>query len=263
MTKQNLSAQELKEKGNEEFLKGNFDTALAYYTDALKLSTEENAEKAIYYKNRAAVYLKQKEYNKVVADCDQALKICPNDPKALFRRCQALEALERFEESYRDARYIMNLDPSNKAIQPILGRLHEVVQERHKQNSMVSAKVSQMMELAFDIKIDKERRETAMNNLLVLSREQAGAKVMYQEGIVQKLMPLFKLEKKFDAIIIPAIRIIAELCKNEAERTKKIMIDIGIPWLLEMLNSNNEERVTSAQHCMQVRIRVCFLNRVA
>lgn len=137
-----MTAQEWKEKGNEEFNKGNWSEALNYYTNALKLVKEENAEKAVYYKNRAAAYLKLHDYEKAIADCDSALKICCNDPKALFRRCQALEALKRFEEAYRDARNIILSDPNNKVIQPIAARLHEIVQERHKENSRIGAKVN-------------------------------------------------------------------------------------------------------------------------
>lgn len=141
MTKSDLSAQEWKEKGNEEFNKNNWSEALNCYTNALKLVKEDNAEKAIYYKNRAAAYLKLQDYEKVIKDCDDSLQICPNDPKALFRRCQALEALERFEEAYRDAKNIILFDPNNKSVQPIAARLHEIVQERYKENSRVSAKV--------------------------------------------------------------------------------------------------------------------------
>lgn len=142
MAKSDMTAQEWKEKGNEEFNKGNWSEALDCYTNALKLVKEDNAEKAIYYKNRAAAYLKLLDYEKVIKDCDNALKICSNDPKALFRRCQALEALERFEEAYRDAKNIILSDPNNKSIQPIAARLHEIVQERHKEMSRISTKVS-------------------------------------------------------------------------------------------------------------------------
>lgn len=137
----NTNANEWKDKGNAEFNKGNWSEALSCYTNALKLTNEDNSEKAIYYKNRAATYLKQKEYDRAIKDCDEALKICPNDPKALFRRCQALEALERFEEAYRDARYIISTDPNNKAIKSTTARLHEIVQEKYRQNSCVSSKV--------------------------------------------------------------------------------------------------------------------------
>ncbi|KAK0176381.1 hypothetical protein PV328_000524 [Microctonus aethiopoides] len=252
MTKSNLSPLELKEKGNEEFQKGNWDEALRYYTSAIKSSNENNIEKAVFYKNRAAVYLKQKDYDNVIKDCNEALKTCPNDPKALFRRCQAFEALEKYEEAYRDARFVINADPTNKAVKPILSRLFEIVQERHKQNSRVTAKVSQMLEMAFNMNTNEEKREMAMNNLLVLSRENSGAEIMFKEGIILNILKLLKVEKNNDEIIIAAIRIIAELCKNNAERTSTIIREIGLPWFLEILNSNNKQRVTAAQHCMQV-----------
>lgn len=144
MTKEEFTSQEWKEKGNLEFNRGNWQEALCYYTNAIKLSVDDNFDKAVYLKNRAAVHLKQLNYEKAIKDCDDALKISPNDPKALFRRCQALDALERYEEAYRDARYIINVDPGNKAIQPIIARLHEIVQERSKQNSRVSNKVKEI-----------------------------------------------------------------------------------------------------------------------
>lgn len=65
-------------------------------------------------------------------------------------------------------------EPSNKAIQPILARLHDIVQKRHHENTLTTNKVKQMFEIAFDMEADKEKRETALNNLLVLARERAG-----------------------------------------------------------------------------------------
>ncbi|CAG5103867.1 Similar to unc45b: Protein unc-45 homolog B (Danio rerio) [Cotesia congregata] len=194
--------------------------ALSHYTDGLKITPDETAEKAVFYKNRAAVYLKQKDYEKVIKDCDEALKITPSDPKALFRRCQAYEALGKYEEAYRDARFVVNSDPSNKAIQPILARLFEIVEERLRQNSRTSAKVSQMFDVAFSLETDKEKRAAALNNLLVLSRERAGAEVMFKDGIITKILKLLKIDKNNDEIITSCIRIIAELCKNNVERTE-------------------------------------------
>ncbi|EZA60054.1 hypothetical protein DMN91_008092 [Ooceraea biroi] len=255
MTKSDITAQEWKEKGNEEFNKSSWSEAVNCYTNALKLVKEDNAEKAIYYKNRAAAYLKLCDYEKVIKDCDNALKICPNDPKALFRRCQALEALERFEEAYRDARNIILSDPNNKAIQPMAARLHEVVQERHKENSLVSAKVSQMLDLVCNVSTDKEKRETAMSNLLVLARERAGAEEIFKEGGIAKIVKLVKIERN-DEVICSAIRIIDELCKKNVSRTESIIKDIGLPWYLEMINSKLPERVNAAQHCLQTILNI-------
>lgn len=245
-----MTAQEWKEKGNEEFNKGNWSEALDCYTNALNLVKEDNAEKAIYYKNRAAAYLKLLDYEKVIKDCDNALKICSNDPKALFRRCQALEALERFEEAYRDARNIILSDPNNKSIQPIAARLHEIVQERHKEMSRISAKVSQMLDLAFNMSMDKEKRETAMNNLLVLARERAGAEEIFKQKGVSKITKFVKVGEDGE-IICSAIRIIGELCKNNINQTESIIRDIGLPWFLEMINSKLAERVNASQYCLQ------------
>lgn len=109
-----------------------------------------------------------------------------------------------------------------------------------------------MFELAFDIKLDKDKRETAMNNLLVLAKERAGAELMYNQGISLKIHNLLKSEKN-EVIVVAGIRILAELCKDNIERTEKILKDIGIPWFLDILNSKNEERVNAGQYCVQVR----------
>ncbi|CAB0034017.1 unnamed protein product [Trichogramma brassicae] len=120
-----------------------------------------------------------------------------------------------------------------------------------RENSKTSAKVAQMFELAFDFKVDKEKREAAMNNLLVLAKEKAGADLMYKAGMAMKIHTLLKTEKN-ENIIIATIRILAELCKDNIERTEKILQDIGIPWFLDIINSKSEDRVNAAQYCIQV-----------
>jgi len=62
--------------------------------------------------------------------CDVALDICPVDTKALYRRCLALEQTDRHEDAYRDARKLIQLDPKNTAIQPVLRRLHAIIQDK-------------------------------------------------------------------------------------------------------------------------------------
>ncbi len=59
-----------------------------------------------------------------------ALDLKPQDPKALFRRCQANEALEKYEEAYKDIAMVFKLDPKNAAIQPVLRRLGPIIQKR-------------------------------------------------------------------------------------------------------------------------------------
>lgn len=110
-----------------------------------------------------------------------------------------------------------------------------------------------MLDLAFNISIDKEKRETAMNNLLVLVRERAGAEEIFKEGGVSKITKLLKVENS-EEVICSAIRIIAELCANNVTRTESIIRDIGVPWCLQMINSKFKERVNASQYCLQVSI---------
>ncbi|ENN77600.1 hypothetical protein HUJ04_000770 [Dendroctonus ponderosae] len=247
-----------KEQGNEAFKNNQWDEAVKHYTKAINSVKGEPKELAIYYKNRSAAYLKQENFENAVKDCDRSLEICPNDPKALFRRCQALESLERFEEAYRDATQIFKDDPTNKAVQPYLQRLHRIVEERARINSQTNNKLESMLKIVFDPSNDKEKRETAMTNLLVLAKENAGSDLMVNKSpIVQKIKNLLKMEKN-QVLYLTGIRIIGELCKHSEEKTKTILKDVGIPWFLEIIDSENKEVVNAAQYCLQ-----CILNTLS
>ena len=66
-------AEQLKEQGNKCFAAGNYQQAISYFTQAIKLS-----ENAIYYSNRAACYLKLSNYSQALADATRATKLDPN-----------------------------------------------------------------------------------------------------------------------------------------------------------------------------------------
>jgi len=102
--------------------------------------------------------------------------------------------------------------------------------------------------------VDKEKRETAMNNLLVLARERAGTEEIFKQKGVFKIAELVKIEKS-EEVICSAIRIVGELCKNNISRTESIIKDLGVPWYLKMMNSTSTERVNASQYCLQVNIR--------
>ena len=82
------AALEEKEAGNKAYKAGDVEEALAHYTRAIDLSSDAKDEKtmAVCLKNRAAVLLKEEDYEAVVTDCSRSLELVPNDPKALFRR---------------------------------------------------------------------------------------------------------------------------------------------------------------------------------
>nr|CAI5825732.1 unnamed protein product [Callosobruchus analis] len=243
-------AEQYKEQGNAAFKNSDYDQAVRLYTKAINVTKGENRNLAVYYKNRAAAHLKQQKYQEALEDCDKCLEIVPSDPKALFRRCQALEALGRLEEAYRDATQIFKDDPTNKEIQPVLSRLLPIVQERARQNAQTSNRLESMTKIVFDVSQPTDKRETAMNNLLVLARQHAGAEIMVKMPIVQQIKKLLKVEKNKE-IFVTGIRVIGELCKHNENRTKLILKDAGIPWFLEIIDSDDEKQVNAAEHCMQ------------
>ncbi|XP_077266274.1 protein unc-45 homolog B-like isoform X2 [Temnothorax americanus] len=114
----------------------------------------------------------------------------------------------------------------------------------------ISAKVSQMLDVAFNVSTDNEKREAAMNNLLVLARERVGADEICKKGGVSKIVRFVKVEKN-EEVIGNAIRIVGELCQNDIDRTESIVEHVGLLWCLEVMNSTSAERVNASQYCLQ------------
>lgn len=74
---------------------------------------------------------------------------------------------------------------------------------------------------------------------------------MWNGQVVSKISKLIKVEKN-ESIYLAAVRIISELCKSSLTRTRHILQELGVPWFLEVLNSQKEDRVNAAQYCLQV-----------
>lgn len=242
-------AVEYKEQGNAAFKNGEWLAAKDAYTKAIKCG-DQHKQLATFYKNRAAAYLKLEKYEQALKDCDKSLELEPNEPKALYRRAQAKENLGRYEEAYRDAIMVWNADQSDKSLKQYLERLHTTVSARAEENAQTSNKVKRMMEIAFDIGKPTDQRASAMNNVLVLAREQIGAELLYKEGVVQKIISLLKVEQNKD-IYLNAVRTIDDICNKSLERTKGVLQVIGIPWFLQTINCKDKDRVNVVEHCIQ------------
>jgi len=250
------TAASFKEAGNACYKDDDNEGALVNYTKAVEACEEINDEKllATCLKNRAAVYLKYEDYENVITDCTRALELVPNDPKTLFRRCQAHEALNQVDSAYKDAREVHRVDPKNAAIEPVLVRLHKAVSEKLADLSQTSTKVKNMFEIVFDIEKDKEKREKAADNLVVLGREKNGAEMLFKEGAIPQIARLMKIEKNI-TIRLSLIRTIGELAKKNIDIARSILQECGIPFFLDIVNSNNEEVVNASSYILQ-----CVLN---
>ena len=61
--------------------------------------------------------------------------------------------------------------------------------------SKTSTKVKNMFEIVFDPTKEKDKREKAADNLVVLARDRAGAEALTKEGVIDQIARLMKVEK--------------------------------------------------------------------
>lgn len=97
-----------KQRGNAEFAGGNFARALQLYTRAIKLNPEE----ALFYSNRALVYIRMQRFEEAVSDCSASIARQPTI-KAYARRALAYDSLGMHAEAAHDHRAALQFEPRN------------------------------------------------------------------------------------------------------------------------------------------------------
>ena len=160
-------------------------------------------------------------------------------------------ALNQVDSAYTDAREVHRIDPKNKSIEPVLVRLHKAVSLKINEMGQTSNKVKNMFEIVFDITKDTEKREKAADNLIVLGRERDGADMLFKDGVLPQIARLMKVEKNIK-IRLAMIRTIGELAKKSEEIARAILKECGVPFFLDVVNSDNEEVVNASSYILQV-----------
>ncbi|CAH1796260.1 unnamed protein product, partial [Owenia fusiformis] len=87
--------EELKKKGNDEFLNGNYKRAITQYTKAINQSHFNH----VLYSNRAQAYLKSNEHRKALSDSKRSIVLEPTWTKGHHRYAQALFELGKKSEA--------------------------------------------------------------------------------------------------------------------------------------------------------------------
>ena len=72
------------------------------------------------------------------------------------------------------------------------------------------------------VKEKGEKNVTALNNLIVLAREDAGAWEILSSGGIKQLLEIMKADKENDEIKLGASRIFASLCKGSFKRVRPL-----------------------------------------
>ncbi|KAH6773255.1 translocon at the outer membrane of chloroplasts 64-V [Perilla frutescens var. hirtella] len=117
------TAELLKEKGNTAYKGKQWNKAVSYYTEAIKL----NDANATYYSNRAAAYLELGCYQQAEEDCSKAISLDKKYVKAYLRRGTAKESLIFYKEALEDFKHALVLEPQNKVAGLAEKRLKKLV----------------------------------------------------------------------------------------------------------------------------------------
>lgn len=107
-----------KTKGNEAMAAGDAAEAIGHYTSAIKLS-----EKAAYLGNRAAAYMKLKDFRSALKDAQRAKELDSGYLKAYYRVAKAQEALGNLLAACCELTILARKAPDNA---DALGELHKM-----------------------------------------------------------------------------------------------------------------------------------------
>jgi stress-induced-phosphoprotein 1 len=112
--KAKLSGPELyKEKGDQAYKNAQFEAAITDYSkclDNLEKQGKASSQLALKaYSNRAACYKQISNFDGTISDCTAVLEVEPENVKALIRRAQAFEGVERYRFALQDVKAVLQM----------------------------------------------------------------------------------------------------------------------------------------------------------
>lgn len=103
-------ANELKEKGNEEFRQGNYEKALELYSEGLTHLKDHLA----LWTNKAQTNIKLGRFEEALVDCDWALRVFSNSMKAYVLMGKAYLGLRNYEKAREAYKKALECDPTKQ-----------------------------------------------------------------------------------------------------------------------------------------------------
>jgi len=96
-------------RGNAYATIGDYDRAIADYDQAIRL----NPTMAAAFDNRGRLYSEKNQFERAIADYDEAIRLNPNAANALHNRCWARIALGNARAALADCNESLRLEPQN------------------------------------------------------------------------------------------------------------------------------------------------------
>jgi len=96
------------QNGNDAYNRGDYDKAIAEYTQAIKLVPNY----VIVYNERALAYGNKGDYDKAIADLNEAIRLDPNYAVAYNNRAYAYNGKGDYDKAIADANQAIKLEPN-------------------------------------------------------------------------------------------------------------------------------------------------------
>ncbi|KAM0684407.1 Hsp90 cochaperone [Mitosporidium daphniae] len=106
-------ADAFKQQGNTAFAQGQYEQAIASFSEAIKLDSSNH----VLYSNRSAANAALKKFDLALEDAEETIKLQPTWSKGYGRKGAALHGLNRFTEAEEAYNKGLELEPSSTALQ--------------------------------------------------------------------------------------------------------------------------------------------------
>ncbi|CAF1354600.1 unnamed protein product [Rotaria sordida] len=252
MTTTSNNAGELREQGNQAFKQEHFQEAIDRYTDAINILNDQQLNETIKndftkcYSNRAQCYINLGQYEDAIEDATKALEYTPADQKSLFRRANAFERSGKLNEAISDAQRLISISSkggsTDEQTYNLLRKLRESAQSKISQQTQLNSQIQQMFETIIS---KSNQQETALNNLLVISRDTPGAEAILNYDADLKHLKEF-IQRDDRICVLGTLRILAAIVKNSYKRAETIYNKLGLKPIARCFAMNDAEIPTSA-----------------
>ncbi|GFR00300.1 RNA polymerase II-associated protein 3 [Trichonephila clavata] len=189
-----------KDKGNEFFKNGDYDSAINSYTVGMELDPEN----ALLPANRAMAFLKKEQFQTAENDCNLCLSLDPTYVKAYLRRGTARKALDKTDLARSDFIKVLELEPENKQARLELEKLNKKMdtEEGNKKPLRVGKSDALSQEcssnfLEFEDNSDNnfELAEKEYSSLFLKTESEPFTDEFHEELLTEVKIPSYKPEK--------------------------------------------------------------------
>lgn len=267
-----LDANQLRENGNEAFKRGEFKKASKFYSEVIELTCETHLQTKVpsaespefvklmkanecllkSYNNRTQCYLNLEKWQLAIDDATKVLHAHPTEIKALYRRSQAYQGVKKYAEAQADAKFIISLEPTNKMFIEYIQKLNRSIENVGEEQRSTKTQTRKMLDYALD-ETNHQSRVDALNNLIVLAREDSGCNAMIMAGGLATLVKILESpsdQKKRDVTLAVA-RILSTMCKGSMKRSKTVFNQVQYELIAALISQEDVEISTSAALIIQ------------